>query len=51
MVGVGELLYTLDNNKSQFVESTEEGQVGANVPAPANWRNELGFNLMLRARF
>lgn len=51
MVGVGELLYTLDNNKSQFVESTEEGQVGTNISAPSNWRNELGFNLMLRARF
>ncbi len=49
MVGVGEVLYTLDNNKSTFVQ--EDGSVGKNIQAPANWRNELGFNLMLRARF
>jgi hypothetical protein len=49
MIWVGEVLYTLDNNKSVFQQT--DGSVGENVPAPANWRNELGFNIMLRARF
>ena len=49
MVGVGELLYTIDNNRSQFIQTDDS--LGRNVAAPANWRNELGFNLMIRARF
>ena len=49
MVWVGEVLYTLDNNKSVFTQT--DGSVGENVLAPSNWRNELGFNIMLRARF
>lgn len=48
-VAVGEVLYTLDNNQSDFVQTDEE--VGTNVIAPANERNIVGFNLMLRARF
>lgn len=48
VVGVGELLYTLDNNESVSV-STD----GANTYASADplVRNRVGFNLMLRARF
>lgn len=48
-VAVGELLYTLDNNQSDFVQTDDD--VGTNVLAPANERNLVGFNLMLRARF
>ncbi|RME21252.1 MAG: hypothetical protein D6798_18630 [Deltaproteobacteria bacterium] len=44
MVAIGEVLYTLNNNKSN-----PDGD--ARVLAPANERNELGFNLILRARF
>lgn len=48
VVGVGEVLYTLDNNESVSV-STD----GANTYASAEplVRNRVGFNLMLRARF
>ncbi len=49
MVAVGEVLYTLDNNLSDFV--ADDGQTGTNVPAADNVRNRLGFNLMVRARF
>jgi hypothetical protein len=49
MVAVGEVLYTLDNNLSQFV--AQEGEQGVNVPAAEELRNAIGFNLMLRARF
>lgn len=48
-VAVGEVLYTLNNNLSEFVE-TDDLQ-GKNVLAPSNERNRLGFNLMVRARF
>ena len=51
MVGVGEILYTVDNNQSEFVQSTEDSLVGERVAAPDNRRQILGFNLMLRARF
>lgn len=50
VVLVGELLYTVDNNLSEFVES-EDDEAGERVPAPANERNALGMNLMMRARF
>lgn len=44
MVAIGEVLYTLNNNRSNMDE-------GARVLAPSNERNELGFNLIMRARF
>lgn len=50
MVAVGEVLYTVDNNVSDF-ESAEEGEPGEYVPAPETWRNQIGVNLMVRARF
>ena len=47
---VGELLYTVDNNLSDFIQ--EEGSlVGSRVPAPANERQALGFNLFMSSRF
>ena len=49
MVAQGELLYTLNNNLSVF-EPTDDLQ-GAYVLAPGNERNQLGFNLLVRARF
>jgi len=49
VVAVGEVLYTLDNNRSDFVAEDEDA--GAYVLAAAEERNELGFNLMVRARF
>lgn len=49
VVGVGEVLYTLNNNLSNFVQIDEE--LGEYQLAPGNWRNQVGFNLMLRARF
>ncbi|MFN7142463.1 MAG: hypothetical protein ACK4YP_01705 [Myxococcota bacterium] len=49
MVAVGEVLYTIDNNVSDFVAS--DGGPGEFVPAPENWRNQLGVNVMVRARF
>lgn len=48
-VAMGELLYTLDNNQSDFVE-TDDDQ-GQNILAAPYIRNAFGFNLMLRARF
>jgi hypothetical protein len=50
MVVVGEVLYTVDNNVSNFV-AAEEGGPGTYEPAPDNWRNQVGANLMVRARF
>lgn len=50
VVGVGEVLYTLNNNLSDFVID-EEGGEGQNVLAAENERNQLGFNLIVRARF
>lgn len=49
MVGVGEVLYTVNNNLSDFVAT--DGETGKNVLAPANFRNQVGLNLMVRARF
>ena len=49
MVAQGEVLYTLNNNLSDF-QATDDLQ-GSYVLAPSNERNQLGFNLMLRARF
>ena len=47
---VGELLYTVDNNLSDFIQ--EDGSlVGSRVPAPANERQALGFNLFMSSRF
>ena len=50
VVLVGELLYTVDNNLSDYV-STDESEAGVRVPAPENERRALGMNLMMRARF
>lgn len=50
MVAVGEVLYTVDNNMSDFVPPDGEVE-GRYVLAPDNWRNQLGLNLMVRARF
>jgi len=48
-VAVAEVLYTLDNNQS--VSVGDEDGAASDVLAPANVRNALGFNLMIRARF
>lgn len=50
-VVVGEVLYTLDNNESDFEKSADGGESGTYVPAEWTIRNKLGFNLMARARF
>lgn len=50
VVMVGEILYTLDNNQSRFV-ATDAHPEGIREPAPSNWRNMLGVNVILRARF
>lgn len=47
---VGELLYTIDNNLSDFIQS-EDGLGGKRVLADINERRALGFNLMMRARY
>ncbi len=49
VVGVGQLLYTLDNNESVAVTGTDGSNTYASADALV--RNRLGFNLMLRARF
>ncbi len=49
MIAQGELLYTLNNNLSDFQQT--DGMVGKYVLAPSNERNQVGFNLMVRARF
>lgn len=46
---VGEVLYTLDNNLSDF--QTNDDGTNEFVPEADNVRNALGFNLMMRARF
>ncbi len=52
MVAVAEVLYTVDNNVSDFVGTEEGGAAGGEyVPAPETWRNQIGVNLMMRARF
>lgn len=48
-VVVGEVLYTLDNNLSDF--QTDDDGTNAFVPEAENVRNAVGFNLMMRARF
>lgn len=50
VVTVAELLYTVDNNQSEAVVDEETGAIDR-VLAPANERNMLGVNLMVRARF
>lgn len=50
VVLVGEILYTVDNNLSDYVE-VEGSTAGERIPAAANERNALGLNLMMRARF
>jgi hypothetical protein len=51
VVFVGEVLYTVDNNKSDFVQASDDDLTGERVSAPENERKALGFNLMMRARF
>jgi hypothetical protein len=46
----GELLYTVDNNLSDFVQD-EDGLGGKRVAAPKNERQALGMNLVMRSRF
>ncbi len=50
VVLVGEVLYTSDNNKSDAVIDPETGDLSR---APVEWNeaNQLGFNLIMRARF
>jgi hypothetical protein len=47
-------LYTVDNNLSDFVSTTDEAGIvtgGERIPSSEEERNAIGFNLMLRARF
>jgi hypothetical protein len=50
VVVVGEILYTVDNNQSEFVQ-TDAHPEGRRRPAPDVEQNVLGMNLMMRARF
>ena len=50
VVFLSEVLYTVDNNQSEFVQ-TEDNPEGARIAAPWEERNILGVNLILRARF
>ena len=50
VVIVGEALYTVDNNQSEFVQ-TEKHPEGRRRAAPDVEQNVLGMNLMMRARF
>jgi hypothetical protein len=50
VVLVGELLYTADNNQSDFVEDEDTGEY-KRVPVEWNEANKLGFNVIMRARF
>lgn len=50
VVVVGEVLYTVDNNQSQFIQ-TDAHPEGRRTAAPDVERNVLGMNLMMRARF
>jgi hypothetical protein len=50
VVLVGELLYTQDENQSQFVQTSDNPE-GTRLPAPDNERQVIGANLMMRARF
>ena len=46
---VGEILYTVDNNLSDYVASEDGSSV--RVAAAVEERQAIGFNLMMRARF
>jgi len=50
VVLVGEALYTIDDNQSEFVQ-TENRPEGVRLSAPEEERRVLGMNLMMRARF
>ncbi len=50
VVIVSELLYTVDNNQSQFVQTSDHPE-GKRTAAPGVERNVLGMNIMMRARF
>ena len=50
VVVVGEVLYTVDNNQSEFVQ-TDAHPEGRRRLAPEVERNVLGMNVMMRARF
>ena len=50
VVIVGEVLYTVDQNQSEFVK-TDDNPEGIRVAAPDNEQNVLGVNIMMRARF
>jgi len=50
VVTSGEILYTVNNNLSNYVTDPTTGE-GVREPAPADQRNALGFNLIMRARF
>ncbi|MDP6935283.1 MAG: hypothetical protein QGG40_20350, partial [Myxococcota bacterium] len=50
VVLVGEVLYTVDNNLSDFVQD-DDNPDGIRIAAASNERNQLGFNLVMRARF
>jgi hypothetical protein len=50
VVIVGEVLYTVDNNQSQYVQTSDHPE-GERVAAPNVERKVLGMNLMMRARF
>ncbi len=50
VVIVGEVLYTVDNNQSEFVQ-TDSHPEGRRKAAPDVEQNVLGMNLMMRARF
>ena len=50
VVVIGEVLYTVDPNQSEFVK-TDANPNGIRVPAPDNEQNVLGVNVMMRARF
>jgi hypothetical protein len=50
VVLVGEALYTIDDNQSEFVQ-TENRPEGVRLSAPEAERRVLGMNLMMRARF
>jgi hypothetical protein len=53
VVFVGEVLYTVDNNLSDYVSTDDEDASlgGVRLAAVEEERKALGFNLMMRARF
>ncbi len=50
MVLVGEVLYTANNNLSDYRENPDTGE-NERVPVESNEANQLGFNIIMRARF